>query len=882
MAGGMLLDVPVHDLSAGHASLLQDSRNKSGTSSTSASHLKCNLRLRFGARHLLLGKNGCGKTTLLRAVHAGLPGARQIKTFLVDQELKLLSQSETVMQAVLSADEEHAKLLRRCQQLEASEICLDANEVAELKEIYDRLAQEEEDSVRERRAKCILEGLGFSQKMMDGCMEELSGGWRMRAAIACALFFEPELLLLDEPTNHLDLEAILWLQDHLVAHYSGSTGRTLLCVSHDRTFINAVLTDIIAFQDKALSNFHGTLEDFEIAAEQLQLHLQREGEELEKKRVSAQSAIDSHVAREARSMKNKESNIEHRKYADGQGCLYGAGQSSKVKALNRKLERVGMEKTLDGRRFKASEHGFRLGSIDDNEGESKSRALAAAPVFQKTDPFVRFCFAAPGDAGVSADMPIVQFRNVRFAYPGEHEPVLDNVEVSISARSRVVITGANGAGKTTLVNLIIGKLEASSGEVWRHHSLKVGYLSQHETDTLRDLEATPLEYISACFPSLKELSVRSLLGQFGVQGSMAMQSLSSLSGGQRVRVALAKLNAEKPQLLILDEPTNHLDIYSVDTLTDELKKYQGSIVLVTHSRSMLQNIAEKVIVVKQGTCSESRLDGQSPATWLQRAVFGCRPVQESIGFGKLRSSEKAGNPKAKMGGHHRQDHERPQGVLLGRVATVRPKGCSSTGKTLIHSVISALDQSSNMSRLLAKLQDCDLSSDEDLGLLAQELSKRVARAQQREVPMFADLCVEFNAWCVKTKIGSEPEKSFKRKLLEACQGTFGRCLEDSQRVALQNCTQLMGCLIARGLVAGPVIFPVAEELLHHASSESLQSLAAFLQEAAPKFDQTWKHHNKLLEVLEKVRVLSEDNSQPARIRQQLQDVFDQRSKGWRS
>jgi len=296
---------------------------------------------------------------------------------------------------------------------------------------------------------------------------------------------------------------------------------------------------------------------------------------------------------------------------------------------------------------------------------------------------------------------------------------------------------------------------------------------------------------------------------------------------------------------------------------------------------MLQNVAEKVIVVKQGTCSESRLEGQSPTTWLQQAVFGCRPGQEPNGFGKLRDPEKSGDSKAKMGGHRRQGHERPQGVL-GQVATVMPKDCSSTGKTLTHSIISALDKSSKTCLLLAKLQDCGLSSDEDLGLLAQELSERVARAEQREVPMFVDLCVEFNAWCIETKIGSEPEKSFKRKLLEACQGTFGRCLEQSQRAALQNCTQLMGCLIARGLVAGPVIFPVAEELLHHASSSSLQSLATFLQQAAPKFDQTWKYRDKLLEVFEKVRVLSEDNSQPARIRQQLQDVFDQHSNGWRS
>lgn len=387
--------------------------------------------------------------------------------------------------------------------------------------------------------------------------------------------------------------------------------------------------------------------------------------------------------------------------------------------------------------------------------------------------------------------------------------------------------------------------------------------------------------MSDCFPSLKELEARNLLGHFGVQGSMATQPLSSLSGGQRVRVALAKLNTEKPQLLILDEPTNHLDIYSVDALTEALEHYQGSVVLVTHCRSMLQNVAGKVIVVKQGTCSESMLMGQSPATWLLQAVFGRQSSQRSTGFGGLGDAEKFSGPNCKDQSHRCQGHAKLQGVPLGQAAMVMPKKTAKTSKTVSHSIISALDKPCKLSELLPALQACGLSSQQHLQLLAQELCERVARAQQREVAIFADLCLELNAWCVKKKIGNEPEKSFKRELLEACQAKFGRCLDEkhTQKNALQHCTRLMGCLIARGLVARPVIFPVAEELLCHASSEGLESLVTFLWEVLPTFDQSsWKHHDQLLEVFEQIRVLAGDASQSASIRRQLQDLLDQQCK----
>lgn len=632
----MLFDICVDNLSAGDKSLLQDSRNKSGGSSSSYAHLKCNLRLRCGGRHLLLGRNGCGKTTLLRTIQKGLPGAcKLIKTFLVDQELALLDLERTALDAVLSADLERCALQSRCREFErllkVGDPSVAEHASLELCAVYEELARGEEEVVRDQRARSILIGLGFSSASMELHVRDLSGGWRMRAAIAAALFTEPDLLLLDEPTNHLDLQATLWLQSYLVEHYSGN--KTLLCVSHDRSFINAVLTDIIVFEGRSLVNYAGSLGEFEAAAEQMAKHLEREAEVLEKKRAAADVAIKKHVAREQRSAKNKASNIEHNKCAPYQGGFAGSQQSSKVSALHRKLDKVGMEKTLDGKRFKASEHGFRLGSVDDNEGERVGRALAAAPLFQKADPAMRFIFGNAGSLGIADDMPILQVQDVDFSFPGKTLPILANVSLSVSSKCRIAVVGANGAGKTTLMNLISGKFEPNAGQVWRHRNLKVAHLSQHDSDELQASQSSSLDYLKGCMPGKTDQDLRSLLGSFGIQGGMATQALNSLSGGQRMRVAFARVCAERPHLLVLDEPTNHLDIYSIDALTDALRSFQGAVVFVTHNRSMLKDVAERVVIVQGRSCSAPHFNGQSSSECLLQAVFDDHPGgQRSFSF----------------------------------------------------------------------------------------------------------------------------------------------------------------------------------------------------------------------------------------------------------
>lgn len=237
----MLLELPVHDLAAGSKQLLQSSENRSGLSSGATAHLKKVLRLREHGRHLLLGRNGCGKTTLLRAIaHGELEGwPKSMSTYLVDQELGM-DTSLTPLDTVLRGDEVLYALQQEVKDLEAQ--CGDAGESAEaasarLCEIYAELNDSRAESEVEwrNRALSLLQGLGIAVQQCYEPIQQLSGGWRMRVAIACALFVRPRLLMLDEPTNHLDLAAIAWLSEHL-REYKG----TVLCVSHDREFIDEV------------------------------------------------------------------------------------------------------------------------------------------------------------------------------------------------------------------------------------------------------------------------------------------------------------------------------------------------------------------------------------------------------------------------------------------------------------------------------------------------------------------------------------------------------------------------------------------------------------------------------------------------------------------
>ena len=292
---GILCDVPVHELTAGDKQLLQPSRNWPMHQAGAYAHLRCGLRLESGRRYLLLGRNGVGKSTLLHAIADGsLPDwPERITTYLVAQGSPL-PPGETPLDAVLAADARQASLLAEAKRLEEDDEhdeddafnanandANDANEteasgapsddgdgvdakVARLCEIYDELDAlgAEDEGAREGRALVILDSLGVSDATARRPVSQLSGGWQMRVALAAAVFVRPALLMLDEPTNHLDMTGAAWLARWIRDEYRG----TVVCVSHDRAFVNACCDRVIVFANRALDYFAGTLDAFETAA----------------------------------------------------------------------------------------------------------------------------------------------------------------------------------------------------------------------------------------------------------------------------------------------------------------------------------------------------------------------------------------------------------------------------------------------------------------------------------------------------------------------------------------------------------------------------------------------------------------------------------------
>merc|ERR1712087_104071 len=232
-------------------------------------------------------------------------------------------------------------------------------------------------------------------------------------------------------------------------------------------------------------------------------------------------------------------------------------------------------------------------------------AAELAPSFDNTDAALKFAFKMAEPLDLPRDIPMLELTDVSYRYPNGDTYVLENVDVSITEKSRIAITGKNGAGKSTLVNLLTGNLTPTHGDTTRHQSLRVAYFGQHDAEELQARMTTPLQYLGECFPKIREHDLRMQLISFGVTEKLMHQSMHELSGGQRMRVAFARICAEEPHLLILDEPTNHLDIYTIEALCDALKDFQGGLVFVTHNRYLIEEVADSMIVVSgQGIKSE--------------------------------------------------------------------------------------------------------------------------------------------------------------------------------------------------------------------------------------------------------------------------------------
>ncbi|XP_046390041.1 ATP-binding cassette sub-family F member 3 [Ischnura elegans] len=483
--------------------------------------------LAFGRRYGLVGRNGLGKTTLLRMISNGqLRIPSHISVLHVEQEV--IGDETPALESVLQCDSVRENLLAKEKEISAK-INSGSNDPdlnTQLAEVYAELQHIEADKAP-ARASIILAGLGFSAERQLRPTKEFSGGWRMRLALARALFSRPDLLLLDEPTNMLDIKAIIWLENYLQ-----NWPTTLLVVSHDRNFLDTVPTDILHLHSQRIDPYKGNYENFEkIKTEKLK-NQQREYEAQQQHRAHVQEFIDR--------------------------FRYNANRASSV--------------------------------------QSKIKMLEKLPELKSVEKEVEVVLKFPEAENLSP--PIIQLNEVTFGYsPDNH--IFSNVNLGATLDSRICIVGDNGAGKTTLLKIIMGILNPTSGMRHVHRNLRFGYFSQHHVDQL-DMGVSSVELLQSSYPGKSVEEYRRQLGSFGISGDMALQTVDSLSGGQKSRVAFARMCMGNPNFLILDEPTNHLDIETIEALGKAITKYTGGVVLVSHDERLIRMVCKELWVCGGG------------------------------------------------------------------------------------------------------------------------------------------------------------------------------------------------------------------------------------------------------------------------------------------
>ncbi|KAI0599377.1 ABC transporter [Biscogniauxia sp. FL1348] len=530
----------------------------------------------------------------------------QKELFLRDKDARLRSGARGMQarKALLAMERQVVESRSRCQQsgadISPETLAQETSEAADMLAELQIQADPGKLARVESRARKILAGLGFSEASIQKPVASLSGGWKMRTSLAAALLQETDILILDEPTNYLDLLGIMWLQQHLLALAESTEPPTLILVSHDREFIS-LCSDLLIIRDKDLAYFHGDLPTYEASRAEKKAHLIKMKAAQEKQKEHIQQTIQR--------------NMREGKAKDDQNKIRQA------KSRQKKLEdRWGLEVSARGGRFKLNRDlvGFHLTSREEIDVPQDER-----PVH----------FVLPEPLDLRFPGALLSLEKVLFRYPREpgaktNPPVvLQDVNLSISMGDRIGVVGLNGSGKSTLVRLLTEGSRPTSGNVTMHPRLKLGYYSQHAVEALHQTGMAEPDLTSLSIllrdtsGEVDEGQIRAQLASLGLPGRLASDvPIRKLSGGQLVRLAMARILWQRPHCLVLDEVTTHLDYETVIAMREALQDWEGAVVLVSHDRWFMHGVIEG-LVDDEVENNESDLGDETPR---RRAVYRLR------------------------------------------------------------------------------------------------------------------------------------------------------------------------------------------------------------------------------------------------------------------
>ncbi|WFR62206.1 ABC-F family ATP-binding cassette domain-containing protein [Paenibacillus amylolyticus] len=493
-----------------------------------------NLEINEGERLAILGRNGCGKTTLLRIILGGEDGGGRIERHIPQQEwgfMRQRSEIETGMNVLDAVRRESGQIYEVKRNLEELEQRLSTSTEAddELLAAYTKVLEQYEQLngyMWETEVEKVLTRLGLSAEHWSRPYHSLSGGQKTKARLAGLLVSKPKFLILDEPTNHLDEGSMRWLEEWL-SSYEG----TLLFVSHDRTFIDQVASGVIEFSADALTKYKGGYSEYK-------LHKERELREQE-----------ATYRRQELERKALEETI--RNYQEWFHKAHNSATDVEVK-ITQSFYKAKANKNIS--RYHAKQK--QLERLE-RERVDKPREAAKLNMELQMNPL--------------AARQLLALEEVSFSYAG-NEPVLRNLRITVERGDRLAVRGPNGTGKTTLLKLMIGELEPFRGKITRHPQLKIGYFSQELERLPEDL--TLLDSLLT-LPSMTQSAARTILGCFLFSRDDVFKHIGDLSMGEKCRVAFLRLYFGGANLLVLDEPTNYLDIDTQEVMENVLNRRQG-------------------------------------------------------------------------------------------------------------------------------------------------------------------------------------------------------------------------------------------------------------------------------------------------------------------